>query len=386
MTSTITVKTDTAPGTPASGYVRLYAKSDGKFYFKDDTGTEYTLQGATGAAGAGKCFSGSLTATVASNALTIAVKVPDGSADPSGGTPVTFKFRSSTAATGSLTSIDATAALSIVVSSGSTLGTVNAVSCRFWVVAFNDAGTLRLGVINCLDSAAGAGTGRDVKTIFPLKGWGIASSTAEGGAGAADSSLTFYTGTAVTSKPYCVLGYVTYESGVTTAGTYAAAPTRTEVFMENDPLPGDIIQMARTDTGAVATGTTTIPWDDTIPQNTEGDQYMSQAITPTSAANVLKITAQASLASNTASSLSMTLFQDSVANAIKGITNNLGVVNAALVLFLGASFLASTTSSTTFKVRGGLNAANTTTFNGSGGGRTLGGVTNSFLEILEVMG
>lgn len=31
-----------APGTPPSGYVRLYAKTDGKLYFKDDTGVEYT--------------------------------------------------------------------------------------------------------------------------------------------------------------------------------------------------------------------------------------------------------------------------------------------------------------------------------------------------------
>lgn len=30
-----------APGTPASGKVRIYAKSDGRIYSKDDTGTEY---------------------------------------------------------------------------------------------------------------------------------------------------------------------------------------------------------------------------------------------------------------------------------------------------------------------------------------------------------
>ena len=34
-----------APGTPASGRVRLYAKADGKMYSKDDTGVEAALGG-----------------------------------------------------------------------------------------------------------------------------------------------------------------------------------------------------------------------------------------------------------------------------------------------------------------------------------------------------
>lgn len=35
----------TAPGTPAAGKVALYAKADGRFYGKDDAGTEFTLAG-----------------------------------------------------------------------------------------------------------------------------------------------------------------------------------------------------------------------------------------------------------------------------------------------------------------------------------------------------
>lgn len=53
MTSTITIKEETAPGTPPSGYSRLYVKSDGKYYYKDDAGTEFTLVGPTGATGPG---------------------------------------------------------------------------------------------------------------------------------------------------------------------------------------------------------------------------------------------------------------------------------------------------------------------------------------------
>lgn len=38
-----------APSTPASGVVRIYAKTDGKLYCKDDAGNEYALVGAAAA-------------------------------------------------------------------------------------------------------------------------------------------------------------------------------------------------------------------------------------------------------------------------------------------------------------------------------------------------
>ena len=50
-----------------------------------------------------------------------------------------------------------------------------------------------------------------------------------------------------------------------------------------------LVQAAHTQSGAVQTGTTTIPYDDTIPQNTEGTEFFTQAITPTSATNKLLI-------------------------------------------------------------------------------------------------
>jgi hypothetical protein len=43
---------DDAPGTPASGFVRIYAKADGRVYSKDDGGVEYGPFDAAGAGGA----------------------------------------------------------------------------------------------------------------------------------------------------------------------------------------------------------------------------------------------------------------------------------------------------------------------------------------------
>lgn len=206
-----------------------------------------------------------LSASVGSNALTIAIKGRDGN-NPSPSNPVLIPYRSATAANGDYSWLTLTSAASFVMSSGSTGGARDGIPFRFWIVSFNDAGTQRLGIINCVTSVAGVGAGSDVTQIYPLKGWGLASSSAEGGAGAADSAQVFYTGTAVSSKAYTVLGYATFEAGLATAGTYASVPTRLQRWMPGMPLPGDVIQTARNDTGAVATGTTTMPQDDSIPQ------------------------------------------------------------------------------------------------------------------------
>lgn len=328
----------------------------------------------------------SLTLTVAASALTIALKDRDGS-DPSAASPVSAGMRNVTVATGDFTVQNVVAANSLVVSSGSTLGTANGVPFRLWIVLFNDGGTLRLGVINCVTSAAGAGAGRDVSAIYPLSAWGIASSTAEGGAGAADSAQTFYTGTAVTSKAFVVIGYATWESGLATAGTWSSGPTRIQLFGPGVPLPGQVVQGQRTDTGSAATGTTQIPTDSTIPQNTEGDQYLSQAITPQSAANVLRVNACAMLSNSGAGSwLAAALFRDSTANALRTFAAVQPTATGALPLPIEAQLLADSTSSTTFKVRGGAGSAGTTTFNGTTGSALFGGTANSYLGVQEIMG
>ena len=314
-----------------------------------------------------------LTNSVGSSALTIALKGTDGN-DPSSTNPVVIPFRNVTAATGTPTYLTVTAATSLVVSSGSTLGTANNVAFKLWIVGFNDAGTFRLGVINCVSSLG----------IYPLAQFGIASSTAEGGAGAADSAQVFYTGTAVTSKSYTILGYLSYESGLGTAGTWSATATRAQLFTPGVPLPGSVVQIAQNYTGAVATGTTLIPNDDTIPQNTEGDQYMSQAITPSSAAHVLEVEAySAIIAHSVIARTTGAIFQDSTANALMAAQNAVETAARGAALMVKTALVAATTSSTTFKYRQGANAAGTTTFNGSAGARLMGGVAGSYMKVVE---
>ncbi len=56
-------------------------------------------------------------------------------------------------------------------------------------------------------------------------------------------------------------------------------------------VPSGVIQVVYSNFSAVATGSTVFPQDDTIPQITEGNGFMSLDITPTSATNRLKIEA-----------------------------------------------------------------------------------------------
>lgn len=147
---------------------------------------------------------------------------------------------------------------------------------------------------------------------------------------------------------------------------------------------GAIVQIVNTQTGAMATGSTVIPNDDTIPQNTEGDQYMSLAITPTSATNKLKIDVVVNLASSATGALIAALFQDSTAGALAAVSEYTATANGNMRLTFTHYMTAGTTSSTTFKVRAGNGNAGTTTFNGASGARLYGGVMASSITITEI--
>jgi hypothetical protein len=174
---------------------------------------------------------------------------------------------------------------------------------------------------------------------------------------------------------------MTWETGLATAGTWSAVPTRAQLYGAGVPLPGTVIQVQRNETGAVASNATTIPADDTIPQNTEGSQYMSQAITPTSAAHLIEATHVGAYFVSTTTILTMALFQDAAASALAAMfdsTTANGNISASLI----HSMLAGTTAATTLKIRA-AGASGTTTFNGAAAARLYGGVMASSLELVE---
>ena len=148
---------------------------------------------------------------------------------------------------------------------------------------------------------------------------------------------------------------------------------------------GAVVQVQHYQTGEVATGTTVLPADNTIPQNTEGDEYMTLAITPKATTNILVIECVFIGASSAAGSFGCALYQDSTADAIAGCMNYISTnhINQSVVISFKHKMTAGTTSATTFKVRAGNSNANTTTINGVSGGRLYGGVMASSITITE---
>lgn len=146
---------------------------------------------------------------------------------------------------------------------------------------------------------------------------------------------------------------------------------------------GSVQQQVSTLSTAVATGTTVIPFDDTIPQITEGDQYMTLAITPKATTNVLRIQALAICASSASNHLVGALFQDATASAL-AVSGQYQVTASGIVSIpLTYSMTAGTVSSTTFRIRLGQESPGTLTFNGRSSGRLFGAITKSSITITE---
>jgi len=125
--------------------------------------------------------------------------------------------------------------------------------------------------------------------------------------------------------------------------------------------------------------------DDTIPQITEGIEFMTLAITPASSSNKLLIQVVFNGAYDTSGSTTALLCQDTTANSLASVEHYQGTGGTQVSLTFNHFMAAGTTSSTTFRVRGGSNgASNTFTFNGLGGGRVHGGVRASSITIWEI--
>ena len=148
-------------------------------------------------------------------------------------------------------------------------------------------------------------------------------------------------------------------------------------------IGGFVVQTASSFSGAVATGTALIPDDDTIPQNTEGTEFLTVSITPKSASNILEIDVQLTLSLSTGAYRSAALFRNGVANALQAVQpppQTSGVIDVANMKH---RMVAGTTSAITFSVRAGPSGAATMTINGSGGTRKFGGAMNSYIQVKE---
>jgi hypothetical protein len=137
-----------------------------------------------------------ITASVGSSALTVTLN------------PTILNFRNTPLTSGTINTRTVASAISVVVPSTATLGTVSAKQSRIVVIALDNAGTVELAVVNI-----SGGTNLDETTLI--------STTAI--SAAATSASVVYSTAAVTASPFRVVGYI--ESTQATAGTWATAPS-----------------------------------------------------------------------------------------------------------------------------------------------------------------
>ena len=166
--------------------------------------TSIVLNGGAAATSAYLIDNAEIAITRSGNAETFHLKTAAGT-DPSGSDVVRIGFAN---ATGGYDIVQCSSALSVTLSSGSTGGAVNALEFKVGIILLNNAGTLAMGAV-----------------VRPsgIKDNSIVSTTAEGGAGAADSPRVIYSASALTNVRARVLGYATYT--LATVGTWDTAPS-----------------------------------------------------------------------------------------------------------------------------------------------------------------
>ena len=180
----------------------------------------------------------SLSFSVASSALTCNVLTRDG-ITPSASRPVSVPMRNATAATGDYNVRNITAATSLTISSGSVLGHNSAIKQYIYWYLIDNAGTVELAASSKF-----------------FGNHGIVSTTAEGGAGAADSGTVMYSTTARASVPFICIGYT--EDTQTTAGTWAAVPSTVHLAPFSHPVISFSVHKNGTNQTGVVTATATL--------------------------------------------------------------------------------------------------------------------------------
>lgn len=323
---------------------------------------------------------GKLVATVAGNALTIALKTTAGN-DPSVSDPIFIGFADTSASGTAQYRIAAiTSAMSLVISSGSTLGASSGVPFKLWVVLFDDAGTLRLAVINCL-SANGT-----TLSVYPLvENQNTTGTLAEGGAGGADSAGIFYASQATGgSKKFRVLGSMEWTSGLSVAGTWDAGPNEMTLVSPGDRKPGETVQEIEVEDYINTSTILTIPFDDTKPQeSTEGLRIASASISPVSRCNLIETYCEVRCSHSIATQIVLALFKNLAADAIAVTWGYSTAADTPVTLVLSHRRQAATVSTITFTWNIGGSGAGTCYINSTSAGRKFGGVMPIVARIRE---
>jgi hypothetical protein len=128
-----------------------------------------------------------------------------------------------------------------------------------------------------------------------------------------------------------------------------------------------------------------IPFDDTIPQSTEGVQILSASITPKSTTNRIRVRFQGEISSAGAARFAAALFSTvGGANALATDLTTVPTASGAGKFALEFEHVPGTTAAQTYTIRTGDGSTTTHRFNGSDTARLFGGTMGATLVLEEI--
>jgi len=204
-------------------------------------------------------------------------------------------------------------------------------------------------------------------------------------------AATATTATKSTNIAGGLVGQIPYQSAVDTTALLAAGTAGQVLKSGGGAAPSWqtnrlLVQRVSTTSTTASTANTVIPYDNTVPQITEGDQVLSRAITPTNASNILVVKVSVFCSTNSGGFPPIVaLFQDSTADAkAAGIVENF-LAGKIVNITYEYETPAGSVSATTFTVRLGAHTGGIAYLNSASGSQTLGGVLSSKIIIEEYL-
>jgi hypothetical protein len=206
---------------------------------------------------------------------------------------------------------------------------------------------------------------------------------AKGGSGVSSTTpFAVLCGGTTPTSPFQSVASVGTAGQVLTSNGAGALPT----FQTSSGGGGILLQSITGTSTTPGSSSAAIPFDNSIPQITEGVEVVTASITPSNASNILEIMAICQVASSEGR-IGVALFQDSNPDAIAsafhiganpGSTTGCG---SSVIIF--HRMVAGTTASTTFSMRTGPSSG-TSVWNRQNAGNIFGGTIPSIINIKEL--
>ena len=147
---------------------------------------------------------------------------------------------------------------------------------------------------------------------------------------------------------------------------------------------GSVVKTVSSLVNSLATGTTLIPFDDTIPQITEGTEFITVTYTPSAVGNRIRVTANVFGAYSVAAKVTAAIFEGSTANALSAAAETVATANDCVQHMVVYEGTVASLSALTYRLRIGGSTAGTYSLNGSAGSRLFGGVGFSNMTVTEI--